>query len=356
MIELSLALVLLVSLGLALVLTPLAGRVGVRLGIVDKPRRGELQSRVIPRCGGYALFIAFVVGVLLSIPTIQRFPDEYPRLMGLLLGALVILPLAIIDDFKRLGPRPQLIGQIVVASVPLAFGVAFDGLVNPFGGVIAIPSLLAGPLTILWIVGMTNTFNFIDTMDGLAAGIGLIGSVVLFAISFQFGQFSISALPLALAGATAGFLVFNFHPARIFMGTSGSMLIGYALAVLAIIGGAKIATTAMVLGIPIVDVAFVIVYRLSRRRSPFTGGDSAHLPHRLLALGLSQREVALLLYALCLVFGLLALLLTRAQKLYGFAALALVIVALITFAATHKGIAPQRDNRLPSPENGPENS
>lgn len=355
MTELSLALVFFASLGIALTLTPLAGRIGIRLGVVDRPRRGELQSRPIPRCGGYALFVAFLVGVLLSIPTIERFPDEWPRLVGLLLGALVILPLAIIDDLKRLDPRPQLIGQILVAVVPLACGVAFDGFVNPFGGTIALSAYLVGPLTILWIVGMINTFNFIDTMDGLAAGIGLIGSIVLFAISFQFGQFSISALPLALAGATAGFLVFNFHPARIFMGTSGSMLIGYALAVLAIIGGAKIATTAMVLGIPIIDVAFVIIYRLSRRRSPFKGGDAAHLPHRLLALGLSQREVALLLYALCLVFGLLALLLTRDQKLYGFAALGLVVVALVALAATHKRISPQRNDHLPSADGGPEN-
>ena len=120
MTELSLVLVFSASLSVALVLTPLAGRIGARLGMVDQPRRGELQSRPIPRCGGYALFVAFLVGVLLSIPTIERFPEEYPRLLGLLLGALVILPLAIIDDLKRLDPRPQLIGQIVVAILPLA--------------------------------------------------------------------------------------------------------------------------------------------------------------------------------------------------------------------------------------------
>lgn len=332
----ALATVLFVALVAGLLLTPLAGRIGERFGIVDRPRQGELGVKVVARTGGYAMLVAFFLALAVSWPLLPRFPDEYPRLVGLALGMAAIVAIAIADDVKRLGPKVQLLGQIVVALIPFFFGVAIDNIASPFGGILKVPDYLVGPLTVLWMVGMMNTFNFIDTMDGLAAGIGAIASVVLFFISFQLGQFSIAVLPLALAGATVAFLVFNFNPARIFMGTSGSMFIGYALAVLGIIGGAKLATTTMVVGVAIADVAMVIIYRLSQGRSPFKGGDSAHLPHRLLKLGLSQREVAFLIYGLCLTFGLMALLFTRAQKLIGFAALGLAMLVMM-WAISNRG-------------------
>ncbi|MDO8670466.1 MAG: MraY family glycosyltransferase [Dehalococcoidia bacterium] len=325
----ALALVFVISITAGLFLTPLAGRVGKRFGIVDHPRQGELGVKVVARTGGYAMVLVFFLGLAVSWPLLPRFPDEYPKLVGLALGVVAIVVLAIVDDLKRLDPKVQFIGQIIVALISLYFGVAIDNIASPFGGITSVPGFLVGPLTVIWMVGMMNTFNFIDTMDGLAAGIGAIASVVLFFISFQLGQYSIAVLPLTLAGATIAFLFFNFNPARIFMGTSGSMFIGYGLAVLGIIGGAKLATTTMVVGVAIVDVAMVIIFRLSQGRSPFKGGDSAHLPHRLLKLGLSQREVAGLIYALCLAFGLLALVFTGAGKLIGFAALGLAMLVIM---------------------------
>jgi UDP-GlcNAc:undecaprenyl-phosphate/decaprenyl-phosphate GlcNAc-1-phosphate transferase len=330
---LALAAVLLGSFAAALALVPLASAAGRRLGFVDRPRTGEVQRVPMARSGGYAIVLAFLIGVALSLLLINRYPDEFPRLWGLLLGGLLLLPLALLDDWRRLSPAPQFVWQVAVACVPVWFGVTFDSLAGPFGGVLSLPGLLVVPLTLLWVVGMINTINLTDTMDGLAGGVAAIAALVLAAVSLINGQVSIAALALALAGACLGFLVFNFHPARIIMGSSGSLFLCYVLAVIAIIGGAKIATAMMVLGLPILDVAWVIVYRLMRGRSPFAGGDDAHLSHRLLALGWSQRRVALVLYGVCLTFGALSLVLTKMDKLFGFALLVLVALVLMVFAA-----------------------
>ena len=348
----ALAVVFAASLLAAAVLVPLAGAAGRRLGFVDRPRRGEVQAFVLPRSGGYGIVLAFAVGVGVSLVLLPRYTDEYPRLWGLMLGAAVLLPLAALDDWKRLSPLPQLFWQIAAACVPILFGITFDSLAGPLGGIVPLPAFLVVPTTLLWIVGMVNTINLTDTMDGLAGGVATIAALVLAGVSLQNGQTSIAALPLALAGATLGFLFYNFHPSRIIMGSSGSLFLGYALGVLAIIGGAKIAAAIMVLGLPILDVAYVIVVRLLRGRSPLRGGDAAHLPHRLLALGLTQRQVALVLYGVCLLFGLLALVLTKLEKLYGFLLLGLVALALIWFAARRQNESAVADGSAPREQRG----
>jgi UDP-N-acetylmuramyl pentapeptide phosphotransferase/UDP-N-acetylglucosamine-1-phosphate transferase len=173
--------------------------------------------------------------------------------------------------------------------------------------------------------------NWLDTMDGLAGGVGVIASVILFLVSISLRQSTISLLPLALAGACLGFMPYNFNPARVFMGTTGSMFIGYALGVISIIGGAKIASTMLVLGVPVLDAIFVILQRSLAGRSPWRGGDNAHLVHKLLGVGLSQRAIALLVYAICALFGWLATSLIRTEKFYAFGALAVVLVSLVVF-------------------------
>lgn len=322
---LALTIIALFSFLCGVILVPLAASFGRKVGFVDKPRPGEVQKRPIPRSGGYGIFIAFFLGLALSFFLLQRFPEENQRLLGLFLGALLILPLAIMDDMRRLGPWPQLAWQLAIAAVPVAFGIVIDSMSNPFGGQILFPAYFAIPFTLLWIVGMINTMNFVDTMDGLAAGIATIAGFILFMVSMGLGQVTIASLPLILASAAGAFLIFNFHPAKVFMGTSGSVFLGYILAMVAIIGGAKIATAGLVLGIPILDVLSVVVSRVSRRRSPFKGGDSAHLPHRLLATGMTERQIAFLLYALCAVFGGLSLQLVRVEKFWAFAVMFLVL-------------------------------
>lgn len=298
-----------------IILTPLAGRLGQRLGMVDKPRPGELQRVPMARTGGYALLAAFLIAIAVSLWLTPRSPAELTRILGLVAGVVIILPLAFLDDRRRLGPLPQLLGQIATAVVAMAFGLIIYDVANPFGGIIPLPVFIALPFTLFWFVAMINTLNVVDTMDGLAAGITAIAALVLFARSVSLGQDTVAVLPIALAGVCIGFLRYNFNPARIIMGTSGSMFLGFTLAALALIGGAKIATAAFVLGLPILDFALVIVQRSANRRSPFIGGDGAHLTHRLVRRGLSTRRIALLIYAVCAAGGTLAMTLNGIQKL-----------------------------------------
>lgn len=312
---LAIVLTLLVSCGLAIFLTPLAGAIGRRVGLVDRPRPGELAKKPTPRSGGYGLIAAFLLTVAVALAVEPHDPAELERIVGLIVGVLLVLPIAIFDDARRLGPFPQLVGQIGLAVVAMGFGLTIDSVANPFGGLVLLPAVVAIPFTLFWIVGMVNTLNWVDTMDGLAAGVTAIAALVLFVRSVSLGQYTIAVLPLALAGVCFGFLRYNFEPARIFMGTSGSTFLGFTLAVLAIIGGAKIATAAFVLGLPILDVGMVILYRGLRGRSPFVGGDDAHLSHRLVARGLSVRRITLLIYAVCAAGGGLAMTLNGVQKL-----------------------------------------
>lgn len=329
-IELSLAIVFLAAFGAAYLFTFVAMAAGGPLGMVDRPRPGEVQSRPMPRTGGYALFFAFLAASVVGAILIPRSQEEGWRLLGVLLGCCAILPLAILDDRRRLGPLPQLAGQIAIASVPILFGVVVDSIATPFWGVISIPTWLVVPLTLLWIVGMMNTLNLVDVMDGLAAGVSAIAALVLFARGiFDFGQYDIAILPLALAGCCLGFLPHNWNPARIIMGSSGALLLGYGLATMAIMGGAKVATALLVLGVPIADVAWVITRRLTAGRSPLKGGDRLHLPQRLYAAGLSQRQIVLAFYVLCATFGLAAARFSPIGKLFAFVALAIVMAAIL---------------------------
>lgn len=327
-----LLLVLAVATGTALLAVPLSAAIGAAAGLIDLPRPGEVQRRPVGRAGGYGIIVAFFLAVIATLPFADRIDlSEFSRLAGLAFGAALLVPFAAWDDARRLGPLPQLAAQIGCAAIPLAFGVRLQSIASPFGGQVPLPALLVLPATLFWIVGMINTLNWIDTMDGLAGGVAMISAFVLFGNSLLNGQYTIALLPLALGGACLGFLVYNFPPARIFMGTGGSMFLGYALGVLAIIGGAKIATAALVLGVPILDTALVILQRLAGGRSPFHGGDGRHLVHRLLLAGLRVRQIALLLYALTALFGTLSLVLQKAQKFYAFAALAVALSLLFVF-------------------------
>ena len=329
-----------VALVVALLAVPFAAAVGLAVGgaLVDQPRSGELQRRPIGRTGGYGIIIAFFATLLVSLPIADRSHDfsEYSKLMGLAFGAALLIPFAAWDDAKRLPPLPQLIAQIGCAALPVLFGVRIEQI-SRFNIASVAPWIIA-PLSIIWIVGMINALNWLDTMDGLAGGVSLIGALVLFAASLlQYGpagrfaaqQNSIALLGLALAGACLGFLAYNFPPARIFMGTSGSMFLGYALGVISIIGGAKIATAALVLGLPILDTALVILQRLLGRRSPFQGGDGTHLVHRLRAAGFSVRQIVALVYTLTALFGILSLALVKEQKIIAFAFVGLIIGGIL---------------------------
>jgi UDP-GlcNAc:undecaprenyl-phosphate GlcNAc-1-phosphate transferase len=337
-----------IALAASLALTPLAARWSRAVGLVDLPRRGEVQRRPIPRAGGHGIYLAFLLAVVASLWLWPREPAELHRIQGLLLGVAVLVPFAVWDDFKRLGALPQLAAQLLVAAVPVAFGITISSISNPFapppfGGIIPLQPWLAVPATLAWLVLMMNSLNWLDTMDGLAGGVGAIASIILFLVCVSLNQTTIALLPLALAGACLGFIPYNFNPARVFMGTTGSMFLGYALGVIAIIGGAKIATTLLVLGVPVLDALLVIVQRSMAGRHPWRGGDRRHLVHRLLGAGLTQRKIALLVYAICAVFGWLATSLIRTEKLLAFGALAVVLGAMACYVRLRTaGLGPSR--------------
>ncbi len=332
---LALGVALLAGVGGAIILTPVAARIGRRAGLVDRPRSGELQKEAVPRSGGYGLIAAFLIATGLSLAILPRDASETTRIVGLIIGTLLVVPIALVDDYKRLGPLPQLFGQIGLAVIAMAFGLVITTVANPFGGIVELPLIVAVPFTLFWVIGMINTLNWIDTMDGLAAGVSAIAALVLFVRSVSLGQYTISLLPLALFGACLGFLRFNFNPARVIMGTSGSTFLGFTLAILALIGGAKIATAAFVLCLPIVDTGMVILQRSARRRSPLVGGDHAHLTHRLVRRGLSTRRITLLIYAVCAIGGALGMTLSGVEKLWVLALVGAVAVVLALRLASY---------------------
>jgi UDP-GlcNAc:undecaprenyl-phosphate GlcNAc-1-phosphate transferase len=327
---------------ISLLLTPLVRRFAVRLDNVDHPEHRRVNTNPIPRGGGMAVAFAFLVVVIGLLAVNDRLAIvPVPRSIGpvelvaLLAGGALATLLGVLDDTFQLRARWQLLGQLAVAMVAIAGGITVTGVQNPFApGGITFAGPFAVGFTLLWIVGMINSINFIDGLDGLSSGIALIAAVTLGVISLTTSapQPFVALLCFALAGALAGFLRWNFHPATIFIGTSGVMFVGYTLAVLAILGSAKVAIALLVLGVPIIDTFWIIVRRVAAGRSPFTP-DRGHIHHRLLDLGLSHGQTVLVIYAICAGLAVLSLVLSVTEQLYAF--LGLVIVSgLLLFALT----------------------
>ncbi len=312
--------------------TPLAMYLGHRLRMVDRPGGRRRHRGEIPRTGGLAIWLAFVLAVLFAqILPVPRFdPKEIVRLAGLLLGGTLSLILGLIDDRWELPPGPQFLGQALIALLAIPFLVFIEYVNNPLTGrPLYFPPALVVLLTVFWLVGMMNTVNWLDGIDGLAGGVVAIVALVLFVHAgyrLDPPQHSVALLPAALAGACLGFLPMNWSPARLFLGSSGALFLGYTLGVLAIIGGAKVATVVMAMALPIADVAWLIVYRWRRGRRPTQGGRD-HLHFRLLDAGWSPHRIRLAYYGFAAVAGGIALLIPSA--LYKALALALLAGALL---------------------------
>ncbi|MSP14230.1 MAG: undecaprenyl/decaprenyl-phosphate alpha-N-acetylglucosaminyl 1-phosphate transferase [Chloroflexi bacterium] len=319
---------------LALVLTPLAGRLARRVGAVDVPGQIKHTHTIpTPRLGGLGMYLAFAIPVLLTLwwPILRADSLEVRRVVGLLVGMTLVEIMGVLDDRFDLPSRVQLL-VIGIASLlaVLFFEIRIDILPNPLDGPLHLSLWLALPFTFFWLMGMTSTVNLLDGLDGLAAGVTAIAAGVLLVHTARLGQISLTPLPAALLGATLGFLPYNFHPAKLFMGSSGAYMLGFALAVLSVIGGAKVASALLVMGIPIMDVASIIIARIRQKTSPVSHADRNHLHHRLYDRGLSQRMVVLLYYTLSLIFGGLALLLPPGiYKLYALLILGLILLILL---------------------------
>jgi UDP-GlcNAc:undecaprenyl-phosphate GlcNAc-1-phosphate transferase len=296
----------LVAFGVVLALTPLVGEMARVLGAVDRPsERRKIHRRPVPVLGGLALFIGLVVPAL-------AFLDLSGPYRGILLGATVAVVVGLVDDFVGLPWYGKLAGQSAAAALAIGFGVTIDRFTFPLLGIQELPEWLAVGATFVWIVAVMNMVNFLDGLDGLAAGICGIAGGTFAVIALSLGKPEAAVLSAIVAGMCAGFLRHNFYPARIFMGDSGSLLLGFVLATVAVQGLLKTAATValffplLILAIPIVDTSFVVAKRL-RYGQPIVAADRWHLHHRFLEVGFSQRRATLTLYGWCAILAAAAL-------------------------------------------------
>ena len=307
--------------------------------IADHPSERRINTKPVPRAGGLAVAGAFaLIGTLLVIFSAQLGLSAgsgsaeltSDGAAALLLGTVIAGVIGLIDDRYDLRARWQIIGQFLIALIPIAFGLRIAFISNPLGaGDLLFPDAIALGVTIFWTLGMQNSMNFIDGLDGLSGGISLFAAVTLGVIALPTSPL-LAALSFTLAGALAGFLRFNFYPASIYMGTSGILAVAYALAVLALLGTAKVAAALLILGVPIIDALFVIVGRIAAGRSPYTP-DESHIHRRLLSYGFSHRGSVLFLYALTAALSILALLLTGSATLYAFMGLLVVLGGVVAY-------------------------
>ncbi|RNC29644.1 MAG: putative undecaprenyl-phosphate N-acetylglucosaminyl 1-phosphate transferase [Candidatus Dichloromethanomonas elyunquensis] len=288
----------------ALILTPGAIILARRWGILDHPGERRIHSIPIPRLGGAAIYLSFWLAVFIN--------GHFNRtILGFFLGSTIIFIVGLADDIKDIRPLYKLIWQIIAAVIPFFFGLpVVEKITLPFLNQVNL-GYFGYAFILFWIVGLVNTVNISDGLDGLAGGICTIAALILFWSANRIGNEQASYLMLALAGAAFGFLFYNFHPAKIFMGDSGSMFLGYIIGAVSVWGLLKTATLfglvvpILVLGMPLTDLVFAVIRR-SWKRLSIARADRGHLHHRLLDSGLTQRQAVLILYAISFCFGLAA--------------------------------------------------
>ncbi len=325
-------LVFAVALGGSLLCTYLSRGLGQRWGLVAHPGGRRRHQGIVSRLGGLGLFVGFLAALTVAyaapIPTAD--PNETRRLWGLVAGGLLMFVLGLLDDRYELPPWGQYLSYLSAAGVAIATLIILEQINNPFtNALINLSPLLYVPLTLFWITGMIVTVNWLDGLDGLAAGVAAILAAVLALHMVRVGQYSVVPQAVALLGASLGFLVFNIHPARVHLGSNGAFTLGYLLAALGLIAGARVATVLLVMGLPIVDVAWTIFDRL-RHGAPPGQGDRRHLHYRLQDAGLSTRAIVLFYWGFCALFGGLALLLSsRLYKLLALGGLSLFTLVVL---------------------------
>ena len=304
-------LIFITALVLSLAFTPVAIWLAPKIGAVDIPKDARrMHTKPMPRFGGMAIFLGSIIAMAI-------FLGNDHRVLGIILGGICIYALGVFDDLKGSPAKVKLLGQIGCASIVFAYGIRIQFITNHFGdGHSYLVGISGYIITVLWIVGITNTVNLIDGLDGLAAGVSAIASLAIAYTAYIHGMYEVALAMLAIAGGAIGFLPYNFHPAKIFMGDSGSLFLGFMLATLSIMGPVKGATIfatlvpVLVLGIPIFDTAFAILRRIVNKR-PIMEADKGHLHHRMMAVGLGQRRTVLMIYGISGIMGTAAILYSR---------------------------------------------
>lgn len=321
-----------VALVISYFMTPPVKNFAERVGAIDIPKDGRrVHNHPIPRMGGIAIFLGFVISLLL-------FVNMSTQVMGLLVGAVIIAVMGAVDDIVSLNPWAKLAAQLLAAIVAIRCGLVFDVISSPagFSGDTTIDlGYLSVPLTLLWIVGCTNAMNLIDGLDGLAVGIAAISSTSMLIVSLLVAEPVVSVILVALTGACLGFMPYNMNPAKIFMGDVGSQLLGFVLATASIMGLFKMHAIftffvpMLSLALPLTDTAFAFCRRISHGQSPFHA-DKGHFHHRLLAMGLDQKQAVAVLYSISAVMGLIAIILASDTALLRIVCLVAIAVLCIS--------------------------
>ncbi|BAM48162.1 glycosyltransferase family 4 protein [Amphibacillus xylanus] len=318
----------LICFGLSLILTPLVKKLAFRIGAVDHPNKRKVHQTIMPRLGGLAIFFSFVIGILFFQPDGQY---ELP----IALGAILIMIVGIIDDKYQIKARYKFIVQLIAALIIVLSGLEITYINFPFGHVIEF-GYLSTPITILWIVGITNAINLIDGLDGLAGGVSTIALLTIGGLAISLGDIFVALISFLLVGSTLGFLVFNFYPAKIFMGDTGALFLGYMIGVLSILGFKNATLFSLIvpiaiLGVPILDTLLAIIRRAVHKK-PLYSPDKMHLHHCLLNLGFGHRQTVILIYCISALFSLAAIIFNQ-STMWGttitFFAMAILIELMI---------------------------
>jgi len=339
----------LLGFSLAIIFTLAVKWLATKYSIIDKPGLArKIHKNDVPLLGGLAIFLAFFIGLYFARPILFSGNLELRHYLGFFIGAVFLMIGGFLDDKYSLKPGWQFIFPVLASLSVIVGGVGIEKITSPFGGFLFLNELslpfidfsgkvhyfffLSDLLVFAWLLGMMYTTKLLDGIDGLVSGVSAIGGLVifLFTITTKYYQPDIGLAALIFSACCLGFLIFNWHPAKIFLGEGGSVLLGYILGVLAIISGGKIAIALLVMGIPILDLVWTIIRRLAAGKNPFKFSDRLHLHFRLLDSGLSQRQTVLIFYTLSLAFGLSGLFLQSLGKLLALAGLfALMLVFIV---------------------------
>lgn len=332
--------------GLSIISTLAIKKIAYKFQIVDQPNLArKIHREPIPLLGGIGIFAAFFLTILIAYLSTNHFRHEYihwPELLAIFIGGGMIMIGGILDDKYTLPAKKQIIGPIASALIVIIFGISIPYITNPLGGLIRLDQfsinifwfkvvIISNVFTFIWLLMMMYTTKLLDGLDGLTSGVGLIAAILMFFVSLSktLQQTDTALMALIFAGAILGFLIFNFYPAKIFLGEGGGLFIGFMIGILAIIAGGKISTAILVMGIPLLDVVWIVIRRqFMEKKSPFTTSDKKHLHFRLLDIGFSHRSAVMFFYALSLGIGSLALIVQGLNKIFAFAGLALVMAII----------------------------
>jgi UDP-GlcNAc:undecaprenyl-phosphate GlcNAc-1-phosphate transferase len=309
--------------------TPVARQLAFKLGILDIPKDDrKVHKEPIPYLGGAAIYASAIFTMLI-------FSELDKTSVSIMIGGTVVFLIGLIDDIKDISPKLKLAGQIIAAMIAVYGGAKINYITNPIPGYNVIYlEHFATPISILWIVGITNTINLVDGLDGLASGVAAISASTMMFMASISGFDYILLECAVIAGSSLGFLPYNFNPAKIFMGDTGSLFLGYMLAVISILGFLKTVTLAaiiimvLVLGIPLFDTFFAIVRRI-RNKKPIMEADRGHVHHRLLAKGFTQRQTVLILYIVSILFGAAAIFFSDSEPLEGSLVIGAVSIIIV---------------------------